>query len=128
MIIRSRPVKLSILVATATAALALSGAASAHPRLKTASPAPDAVLSASPRAIHITFGEGLIGKFSGIDVTDQAGKTADLGPSTLNPRNSKELVATVRTPLAPGAYTVNWRAVGDDTHHVSGHYSFQVKP
>jgi methionine-rich copper-binding protein CopC len=120
--------KRSTLVAIATAALALSGAVSAHPRLKTASPAPDAVLSASPRSIHITFGEGLIGKFSDMDVIDQAGKKADLGPSALNPRNNKELVAAVRTPLAPGAYTVNWRAVGDDTHHVSGHYSFQVKP
>jgi methionine-rich copper-binding protein CopC len=116
------------LLIAATATLALAGGASAHPLLKAASPAPDAVAVASPSEIRITFSESLIAMFSGMEVADQAGKKADLGSATLNPANNKQLVVAVRSPLAPGAYTVNWRVVGDDTHHVSGHYSFQVKP
>ena len=46
----------------------------------------------------------------------------------VDPHDHKQLAAPIKTPLAPGTYTASWRAVGDDTHHVSGHYSFQVKP
>jgi methionine-rich copper-binding protein CopC len=114
-------------VAMATAMLALAGAASAHPHLKSAIPAPDAAVTSSPHAIRITFSEGLMAKYSGIEVVGAGGGMVALGPATLGASN-KQLVAAVSSPLAPGTYTVNWRAVGDDTHHTSGHYSFHVKP
>ena len=120
--------KLSPPLATVIAAVLLAGAAQAHPLPKSASPAPNAVLKASPGEIRITFSEGLIAKFSGIEVVNGAGRKADLSPVELAPSNARQLFATIRAPLPAGAYTVNWRAVGDDTHHVSGHYAFQVKP
>jgi len=32
----------------------------------------------------------------------------------------------ISTPLPPGAYDVDWHAVGADTHRVTGHFSFRV--
>jgi methionine-rich copper-binding protein CopC len=32
----------------------------------------------------------------------------------------------VHEPLAPGAYKVVWRAVGGDTHIISGEFGFTV--
>jgi hypothetical protein len=102
--------------------------ANAHPLPKSASPKPNAVLAASPTEVRIGFSEGLVAAFSGIEVDDQSGKPVDTGDATLNPNDNKELIAPIKTKLMPGTYTVKWHAVGDDTHHVSGHYSFQVQP
>jgi methionine-rich copper-binding protein CopC len=120
--------KPSTLIAATAAMVTLATAAHAHPLPKAANPAPNAALTTSPREIRITFSEGLIAKFSGLDVADQTGRKADIGPAGVDPSDGKVLVAAVRTPLAPGAYIVSWHAVGDDTHRVSGHYSFQVTP
>jgi methionine-rich copper-binding protein CopC len=119
--------KISPHLALAAMIVALAGAANAHPRLNAASPAPNAVLTSSPAEIRIAFSEGLIARFSGLEVADQAGRKAGLGSASVSPSNNKQLVAAVRAPLAPGAYVVSWHVVGDDTHHVSGRYSFQVK-
>jgi methionine-rich copper-binding protein CopC len=100
----------------------------AHPLPKAATPAPNAALTASPPEIRITFSEPLVAAFSGLDLTDAAGKPVALGPATVDPDDNKVLVATLKAQLASGVYTVSWRAVGADTHHVAGHYSFQVKP
>jgi methionine-rich copper-binding protein CopC len=112
----------------ALALLATASAAAAHPRLQAASPAPSAVLARSPAEIRITFSEGLVAAFSGLELTDAAGKRLALGPAAVDPRTKRQLAAPVASRLAPGAYTVSWRVVGDDTHHVSGRYSFHVKP
>ena len=113
----------------AVLALALAAsAATAHPLLKTASPAPNAALSSSPTEIRITFSEGLIAAFSGISLKDASGRPVALGPSRIGPGNAKQLAAPVKAQLGAGTYVVSWHAVGDDTHHVAGHYSFQVKP
>jgi methionine-rich copper-binding protein CopC len=109
------------------AASSLATAAIGHPLPTAASPAPNAVLAASPSEIRITFSEGLVARFSGLMLKDAAGHDLGLGPSALDPNDRNRLVAPVTSRLGPGSYTVNWRAVGDDTHHVSGHYSFQVR-
>ena len=120
-----RPLKLNAL-ALPTALLA--SAAIAHPLPRAAIPAPNEVLSASPPEIRITFSEGVVPAFSGLELKDAAGKTVSLGPTTIISPDKTQLAASVKAHLGPGTYTVFWRALGDDTHHVSGHYSFQVKP
>jgi methionine-rich copper-binding protein CopC len=112
-------------------ALALAAAAStaiAHPLPRAASPTPNAVLTSSPPEIRITFSESLVGAFSGLELKDSAGKAVAIGAATVDRRDDKQLAAPVTTPLSPGTYTVDWHAVGADTHHVSGHYTFAVKP
>lgn len=113
--------------ALALPAVILASTAIAHPLPRAATPAPNAVLTASPPAIIITFSEGLVPAFSGLELKDAAGKALALGPASVNPQDKKQLVAPVTAPLGTGTYSVYWHAVGDDTHHVSGHYSFEVK-
>jgi methionine-rich copper-binding protein CopC len=115
-------------VATLAVAIALiSGSAASHPLLKTASPKPNAVLNFSPREIRIGFSEGLVIAFSGIEIDDVHGKAIPAGAASLNPTDSTQLIVPLTAKLAPGTYTINWHAVGDDTHRVSGHYRFAVK-
>jgi methionine-rich copper-binding protein CopC len=119
---------MKLLVLALAAAMATASTSEAHPLPRAAIPAPNAVLTASPPEIKITFSEGLVPAFSGLALQDQAGHAAPLGPSTVDPSDKTTLRAAVTSALAPGTYTVTWHAVGDDTHHVGGHYSFQVKP
>ena len=112
----------------AGALVATASLAAAHPLPLATSPAPGAVLTASPTEIRIAFSEGLVPAFSGLELKDAAGKALVLGPSTVGPKDKKMMAAPVKGQLGAGTYTVFWHAVGDDTHHVSGHYSFDVKP
>jgi methionine-rich copper-binding protein CopC len=102
-------------------------AALAHPLPKSADPKPNAILASSPPEIRIGFSEGLVAAFSGMEVDDASGKAVSTAPATVDSGDSKLMILPLGTKLAPGTYTVKWHAVGDDTHHVAGHYSFQVK-
>jgi methionine-rich copper-binding protein CopC len=117
-----------ISVAPLVAVAAVSTVAFAHPLPRAATPAPNAMLAASPPEIRITFSEGLVAAFCGVDLKDPAGKSVPLGPAVVSPTDSKVLAAPLRAGLAPGVYTVSWHALGADTHRVAGHYTFQVKP
>jgi putative copper export protein len=44
-----------------------------------------------------------------------------------DPADPTELVASLTTPLAPGAYTVEWQTGGRDGHPVRGHFAFVVR-
>ena len=118
----------TLLLTAFAAALLAATAAGAHPKPRAATPLPDAELTAGPPLISITFSEGLVAAFSGLELDDAAGKAQALGPLVIGGADKKTMSAPVKAHLAPGTYTVNWHAVGDDTHHVTGHYSFQVKP
>jgi methionine-rich copper-binding protein CopC len=100
--------------------------ANAHPLLRAASPMPNAVLTSSPPQVRIKFSESLVAAFSALELKDGAGRAVAVG-ANVDPKDNSELVALVRATLSPGTYTVSWRAVGDDTHHVSGVYRFEVK-
>ena len=100
-------------------------AAYAHPELQSAEPAARATTT-SPRQIKITFNEGVIPQFCGVEVKDQNGKVIATGKATTDPTNKKQLVTPVQEQLPPGEYKVEWHAVSDDTHRVKGNYSFSV--
>jgi methionine-rich copper-binding protein CopC len=119
--------KVSKVVGAATAVILLSGTAFGHPIPKSSLPKPNAVLTVSPTEIRISFSEGLELTFSGIELDGAAGKKIPTSTPALNPNDSRELIVPLSTTLAPGAYTVKWHAVGDDTHRVAGQYSFHVK-
>jgi copper resistance protein C len=112
----------------AAALLVCAGStAQSHPLPKASSPRPNQVLTISPSEIRMDFSEGLVAAFSGFEVDDQNGKAMELGKATLKLNDNKELFAPINGKLTPGTYTVKWHAVGIDTHHISGHYSFRVK-
>ena len=104
----------------------LAGPAFAHPKLESASPAPDVSVVTSPKEIKLNFSEGIIVKFSGLELKDEGGHPITTGDPTTDSKEPKQLVVSISTPLTPGRYTVSWHAVSEDTHKVNGVYSFRV--
>src|SRR5260370_42254077 len=106
----------------------LATSANAHPKLTSASPAADVPSKVSPTEIKLNFSEGVIAKFSGLELKDEAGKTIATGVPVNDPGDRRQLVVPLPAPLMAGHYTVTWHAVSEDTHRVKGEYSFGVAP
>ena len=113
---------------------AASSAADAHPALLSTAPPADKGAGAakpegtgtSPRSLRLTFSEGVIAKFSGLEVKDETGRKVAIGAAATDPSDAKQLVVPLAAPLAAGRYSVEWHAVAEDTHRVKGRYSFTV--
>ena len=119
-------IKTSMAVVAVIIANMFSGAASAHPELVSVDPAAGVATSTSPKQIKITFNEGVMPQFSGVEMTDQTGRTIATGKAATGPANKKLLIVPVNEQLPPGDYKVEWHAVSGDTHRVKGNYSFTV--
>jgi methionine-rich copper-binding protein CopC len=113
----------------ALSAAGLAGApANAHSTLTSSNPQANAQAAGSPKEIRLNFSERVIAKFSGVEIKDESGKPVATGAATVDPKDSKQLVVPLTAPLAAGSYTVLWHAVSQDTHRVTGQYSFKVAP
>ena len=97
----------------------------AHPVLEASDQGQGATVS-SPKEIRLTFTENLIAKFSGLTIKDQSGRPIGTASPSVDPNDKRQLIVPISTPLPPGAYDVDWHAVGADTHRVTGHFSFRV--
>ena len=115
------------IVAALIAGSVVATAAYAHPKLVKSDPANDAVVTASPKELRLSFNEVLMPKFSNAEVKDQNGQKVETGTVSADPKDKKQLVVPLSKPLAAGSYKVNWHAVAADTHRVEGSYSFTVK-
>ena len=115
-----------ILAIAATASF-LAGAALAHPALLGGQPGPNAVVSAGPHELRLSFSEPLFVNFSGVVVLDPQGKKVKLGKPALASGDSKVLVVPLKTTLGAGTYTVQWHAGSADTHRITGAYRFTVR-
>ena len=104
----------------------LATLANAHPKLNSANPAADVSSKVSPSEIRLNFSEGVIAKFSGVEIKSESGKKIPTGPAATDPKDQKQLIVPLPAPLAAGRYTVTWHAVSEDTHRVKGEYSFAV--
>jgi methionine-rich copper-binding protein CopC len=104
----------------------LATSAYAHPKLTSATPAADVASKVSPTEIKLNFNEGVIAKFSSVEIKDESGKTIPTGVAVTDPKDQKQLVVPLPTPLTAGHYTVSWHAVSVDTHRVKGEYSFGI--
>src|SRR6202023_1742513 len=89
-------------IAIATLAVLVVGAfatsADAHPKLKSATPAADISSKVSLKEIKLSFSEGVIAKFSGLEIKDQAGKTITTGVPANDPGDRKQLVVPLEAP------------------------------
>ncbi|MFB9263679.1 copper homeostasis periplasmic binding protein CopC [Bradyrhizobium erythrophlei] len=121
-----RQYKISVGALALVAIGLMAAPASAHPSLKSASPAVNEPSASSPAQIELNFSEGVIAKFSGAELKDAQGKTVTTGAATADPKDKKRLIVPVTAQLTPGRYTVNWHVVSEDTHRVQGQYSFSV--
>ena len=102
--------------------LALAAAAGAHTPLKASAPAADASVPA-PKTLELTFGGEV--RLTSVSLTDSGGaaKHLDAVPTAI----ASTFEVGIHEPLVPGAYKVVWRAVGGDTHIISGEFGFTVR-
>ena len=121
-----------MLKTTSTAVIALFAACliatsvHAHPTLKSASPPVEGNATTSPTQITLSFSEGVISKFSSVELRDQSGMKVPTGKIGTDAKDEKQLIVTLQAPLKAGTYTVKWTVVTADTHRVNGTYSFKV--
>ena len=101
--------------------VSLAVVAYAHTRLTESAPAADASVPA-PKAIYLTFGGDV--RLTAVQLTDAAGAAKPVDP--VPTATGAKFRIVIQEPLAPGAYKVVWRAVGGDTHIVSGEFGFTV--
>jgi methionine-rich copper-binding protein CopC len=102
----------------------LCGPAAAHAFLEKATPSAGASLRVAPAKVALSFSEALEPAFSGVTVTNAAGRDMSAGPAVAS-GNEMSLPLCV---LKPGHYSVRWHAVSVDTHRTDGRYNFTVLP
>src|SRR5260370_17783718 len=104
----------------------LATSANAHPKVISDTTGGDVSRKVSPTEIKLNFSEGVIAKFSGVEIKNESGKTIPAGVAATDPKDQKQLVVPLPAPLTAGHYTITWHAVSEDTHRVKGAYSFVV--
>lgn len=113
------------LAAAAAFACLFAQAALAHGQLSSSTPA-DGASVASPPDISLRFSEEVNAKFSGLELLGPDGARVKTEPARLD--DAKTLVLPLGTPLAPGAYRVDWHVLSSDGHKTKGSFGFTVKP
>ena len=102
--------------------LLTSSPAFAHAKLVGYDPAANASVK-SPTMIKLKFSESLEPAFSTASLSDSSGKILPVPKSV-----GGATITLLPIGLKPGAYHVNWQAVGHDTHKLSGSFVFKVIP
>ena len=102
--------------------LLLVHGACAHTGLAGSEPAAGATVVAPVAEIVLTFTAEV--RLTAVELADAGGTDKAVGalPKVIATR----FVVSVEEPLAAGDYTITWRAVGADTHVVSGEIPFSV--
>lgn len=114
------------LVAGAAAVVLLPGTAFAHAELERTNPANSAVLPDAPKVVDLQFSEAVEVAFGSIRVIDSDGRRADIGDPFHPGGRSDEVDVRLRGGMHNGTYLVSWRVVSDDSHPVSGEFTFSV--
>ena len=99
------------------------GAASAHAMMHSSDPADGATLNASPRTLSLAFTEDC--RVTALRLLDEGGREHQVHREGGRAASS-QVTATLVAPLRPGAYRLEWRAMGDDGHVMSGAVRFAV--
>ena len=112
--------KRSIFALLASAAFVT--AAHAHTPLAASTPADKGSVAAPVKEIALTFGADV--RLTAVALADASGARKAVGeiPTGI----AAKFTVAVQDELAPGDYVATWRAVGADTHVVSGEIHFTV--
>ncbi|MFJ2728613.1 copper resistance CopC/CopD family protein [Streptomyces collinus] len=116
---------LVLLLLTVTGAL-LAGAApaSAHAALTGSDPAQGVVVDKAPTQVSLTFSEKVAMNDDSLQVLDPKGKNVETG-APVNPGGTTYAVK-LKGNLPKGTYTVAYQVVSEDSHPVSGAYTFSI--
>jgi methionine-rich copper-binding protein CopC len=100
----------------------LASPAFAHTKLAGSEPAANTSLPSSVATIVLEFSDEV--RLTAVTLADATGAQKALG--SVSAQVAAKFTVEVREPLAPGDYLIAWRAVGADTHVVSGEIPFSV--
>jgi len=118
------------LTAAASAALigslALAVTAFGHAELLSTQPREGQVLKRAPRAVVLTFNEGIDPALVRLQVTDAEGRRVDRG-EMFNPGGREEVLAVRLAPELAGTLVARFRVVSEDGHPVAKRLSFRVR-
>ncbi|WP_079038099.1 copper resistance CopC/CopD family protein [Streptomyces sp. NBRC 110028] len=103
-----------------------AGPASAHAALTSTSPGEGAVVKSAPSDVTLTFSEGVLLGRDALRVLDPKGKRVDAGKAAHTGGKSSTASVALRSGLADGTYTVAWKATSEDSHPVSGAFTFSI--
>jgi len=119
-----RPTSLALLLS----GLAVAPLALAHPSLVRATPAADATVAPASQ-IELQFSEKVMPRATRIELSMDHGRMKMAMPTTAQQisEDGHTLRARFAKPLPAGTYALQWRAVGQDSHPITGNYRFTVK-
>jgi methionine-rich copper-binding protein CopC len=111
-------------VAIALSFIALSGAAFAHAKLRSSSPANNATVTVPPASLTLVFNKDV--RLAMLNLATDSKQI----PISVDPSAAAKPAITVKLPpLRPGKYQVNWSALSpNDGHIVKGSFSFSIAP
>ena len=119
-----RPASLALLLS----GLAVAPLALAHPSLVRSTPAADATVAPATE-IMLQFSEKVMPRATRIELSMDHGRMKMAMPNTAQDlsEDGHTLRARFAKPLPAGSYALQWRAVGEDSHPITGSYRFTVK-
>ena len=88
-------------------------------------PEANATVAAPVPMIHVMFSAKIDPQASGVEITTADGKPVEVGG--VMPMGDSMLMATPKTPLPAGQYTVKWHAMGADSKPLQGEFAFTVQ-
>ncbi|MBO7936900.1 copper resistance CopC/CopD family protein [Streptomyces antibioticus] len=102
------------------------GPASAHAALRGTDPADGSVVKTSPRAITLTFTESVGLLDDSFRVLDPDNQRVRTGKAAHAEGRADTVSVALPEKLGTGTFTVAWRVVSEDSHPVSGAFTFSV--
>lgn len=105
--------------------LARPEAAGAHAELTSTEPASGAQLDSPPAQVVLQFTEAVELAENGVEVLEASGDAIDVADAE-HPGGDRARVVVDLPPLDDGAYVVSWRIISEDSHPISGAFTFAV--
>lgn len=124
----TRSLRRSASLALLLSGLAVAPLALAHPSLVRSTPAADATIGPATE-ITLQFSEKVMPRATRIELSMDHGRMKMAMPTTAQDisEDGHTLRARFAKPLPAGSYALQWRAVGQDSHPITGNYRFTVK-
>jgi copper transport protein len=107
--------------------LTLAAAAFGHAKLLRTDPPEGRTLERTPRAVVLTFSEGIDPALVRLEVRDTAGRRVDRG-RPFHPEGREEVVAVALAPRLEGTLVARYRVISEDGHPVAKRLRFRVRP
>jgi copper transport protein len=106
--------------------LAVASPAAAHTVLERSDPAAGSLLRSAPSAVTLTYDEAVTVLPSSVEVFGPDGTRADNGHVVQPGASGRTVAVGLRDTGRRGTYLVSWRVISDDSHPVSGSFTFSI--